>query len=311
MPQSGNPISELFGEDGLFEGTEAVPEPGCSLVAVRQNSVFEKCAAHRDKECDTEGSQEVGRCSVRSTGTDASFDSQLRYGSCEETIILLDWDDTLFPTSWLLEKIPDPFDNLEALQLPEKEKESSNAFAIEFMKLVGIAKALGTVVVVTNATRPWVTISQRTVIPQAEELMSDVAVFYAMELVENREHTVHALTQTKVKAIEHAVTDFYSQYEGQSWKNVISVGDRCFELDAAKQVCRDRPPAMLDRQCRTKTVKFVENPSLLCLAAELALLATWLTKIVQANCDVTIDMSAGGASLKEWAEAYDSCSNRP
>merc|ERR1711998_690373 len=36
----------------------------------------------------------------------------------------------------------------------------------------------------------------------------------------------------KEKAIRAAIDDFYSKYEGQSWKNIISIGDSQFERRA-------------------------------------------------------------------------------
>merc|ERR1712217_440593 len=45
------------------------------------------------------------------------------------------------------------------------------------------------------------------------------------------------------RAIAKQVKDFYSQYEGQSWKNVISIGDSSFErlgtLQATKEYLKN------------------------------------------------------------------------
>merc|ERR1712100_450315 len=58
--------------------------------------------------------------------------------------------------------------------------------------------------------------------------------------------------------------DCYSQYFGQSWKNVISIGDSDFERqgtrDVVKQWCTDNARTAYQLP-RTKTVKLLDDPS--------------------------------------------------
>eukprot|EP00438_Fugacium_kawagutii_P021264 Skav220185 [mRNA] locus=scaffold1074:48236:61157:- [translate_table: standard] len=43
----------------------------------------------------------------------------------------------------------------------------------------------------------------------------------------------------KAKAITRECYNFYSQYEGQSWKNVISIGDSDFERIGTMSATKD------------------------------------------------------------------------
>ncbi|CAK9059401.1 Uncharacterized protein SCF082_LOCUS31476 [Durusdinium trenchii] len=54
-------------------------------------------------------------------------------------------------------------------------------------------------------------------------------------------------------AFAQEIKDFYSRYQHQSWKNVISVGDSVFERDAVRRVVLQRPTPQ--KKCRTKTLK--------------------------------------------------------
>merc|ERR1719150_1778035 len=98
--------------------------------------------------------------------------------------------------------------------------------------------------------------------PALRDLLKDIPVIYALELVEeegngNAKITAGLLTETKVRAMRAAVTEFYSRYPGQSWKNIISIGDALYEHTAIRQVVGERP---MEEKCRTKTVKLLDSP---------------------------------------------------
>jgi len=93
---------------------------------------------------------------------------------------------------------------------------------------------------VTLAQRPWVTDSCRYFYPGVAELIErlGIQVVYAQEgrhVVPRQSNTMapeqfqNFWVEVKGKAIAKALQEFYSQYEGQSWKNVISLGDSDFE----------------------------------------------------------------------------------
>merc|ERR1712226_1526031 len=79
--------------------------------------------------------------------------------------------------------------------------------------------------------------------------------------VATREQTKESLlTESKALAMKESLASFYSKYEGQSWKNIITLGDAHFEHDAIKQVVLERPDQ--DKRCRLKRIKMVEGPTL-------------------------------------------------
>jgi hypothetical protein len=104
-------------------------------------------------------------------------------------------------------------------------------------------------------------------------------------------------------AFEREIAGFYSRYERQSWKNVICIGDSIFERDAARQVVGNRP--MADKECRIKTAKFLDEPGITELIAELRILHHTLGQLVQhdGSVDLEIDgedlMNADNLSLAE------------
>lgn len=158
------------------------------------------------------------------------------------------------------------------------------------------------VVIVTNARRPWVDISCRTFLPDVKPLMRKIPVLYGLELIDSGKGKMEEkgidLTETKVRAMKSAVTKFYSRYENQSWKNVLSIGDAFFEHDAVLQVVRERPEYTGAKKCRVKTVKLLESPSISGLQVQLKILQSWLGSVVTSDKDVSIDFG-GNADIGE------------
>merc|ERR1719331_2361703 len=93
----------------------------------------------------------------------------------------------------------------------------------------------------------------------------------------------------KELAFEQEITGFYSRYQHQSWKNVISIGDSIFERDAVRRVVVNRPSAK--KKCRTKTAKLLDEPEIEELIAQVKVIHDALGMMVQfdGNLDIEID----------------------
>lgn len=93
----------------------------------------------------------------------------------------------------------------------------------------------------------------------------------------------------KEVVFEQEITGFYSRYEHQSWKNVISIGDSIFERDAVRKVVVNRPSAK--KKCRTKTAKLLDEPEIDELIAQVKVIHDALGLMVQydGNLDIEID----------------------
>jgi len=93
----------------------------------------------------------------------------------------------------------------------------------------------------------------------------------------------------KELAFEQEITGFYSRYQHQSWKNIISIGDSIFERDAVRRVVVNRPNSK--KKCRTKTAKLLEEPEIEELIAQVRVIHDALGLMVQydGNLDIEID----------------------
>jgi len=242
-----------------------------------------------------------------------SLASQLQFSDRDQTIIIFDWDDTLCPSTWLRRCLQsDPHQKLQDVYIDRETDVSLSKLVDQVSLILNLAVCLGQVVIVTNAVRPWVYTSCCLFLPAAQQFVKGIPVIYALELLEARgrprgkKEKDEWLTETKVRAMKAACSKFYSRYNNQSWKNVISVGDAFFEHNAIRQVVADRPEYTSTKKCRTKTVKLIQSPSIGGLSAQLALIASWLVKIVEKDSDVDIDLSATLEQISEWVKCFKS-----
>eukprot|EP00931_Biecheleriopsis_adriatica_P090377 TRINITY_DN64377_c0_g1_i1.p1 TRINITY_DN64377_c0_g1~~TRINITY_DN64377_c0_g1_i1.p1 ORF type:complete len:347 (+),score=76.71 TRINITY_DN64377_c0_g1_i1:58-1041(+) len=226
------------------------------------------------------------------------------YSDPDQTVVIFDWDDTLFPTSFLQAGVP------EAHRRHQKDmKDSLTAWATALECLLGTASEVaGCLAIVTNAKRPWVEDCIATYAPQLKELFSRTGgpkVVYAREELRQRrrkssleyrmwfgkEEAMRVeLTQAKLLAMQNIVKDFYTSYSGQSWKNVLSFGDAHYEQDALHELdmLREAPgPEIL----RTKTFLLPGKPSISLLTWNLRLVRCLLTPCIRHHGSLAVDGS--------------------
>lgn len=225
----------------------------------------------------------------------------------ESTLIILDWDDTLFPTTWLQSK--KAFKNCSKAwqdEQPDVQLSADDLAALEEMDqtaraLVLTAADLGEVCCVTLAQRPWQEVSMKVFMPKLYEVWKElgIPVHYASEEADNTRlgtsgPAVRAIVKDptelkcllerqqvakKMKAMEKVINRFY----GPMWRNLISIGDGEAEWDAVHELVFNHANPASDRpedELHLKTVKLLEEPTCSLLQAQLQVIHAWLPFIV-------------------------------
>jgi len=252
-------------------------------------------------------------------------DSQGMFADQQQTAIVLDWDDTLFPTSFVRNKLrlraSCPIDEQPVSDEVKKYARSAlKVTASHIQTFLNEASKYGKLILVTLAQRPWVKDSCDYFYPGVLDLleMLDVKIVYAQEILHrdvseltkdmNEEECAQFFANVKGKAISSALESFYSSYEGQTWKNVISVGDSDFERLGTQEAARryiqkiggDSSPGGIGGrqevdghviQVRTKTLKMLDSPSLEELVVELKMLQKWLPHLVVLDDSFDADLN--------------------
>jgi len=218
--------------------------------------------------------------SCRSTGSAAEF------FRADQTIIILDWDDTLCPTTACMRQhglsvLGDPPTGDLGMPLTELAQEVNTV-------LETCLAVAGLVVIVTNAEEGWVELAQKAWLPGIEEVLSRCEVASARSKWEP--HGVTSPAGWKARTFEDFIDGFYSRYPNQSWKNIISVGDAPHEREALARVVRWAPYSG-GKKCRSKSVKFVVRPSIEQIISEVQMLNKSIDEIVAHDDDLDLHFS--------------------
>ena len=298
--------------------------------------------------------RQLSPCSVLSVASSGRL-----YAEPAQTLIFLDWDDTIFPCTELFTKrgysrrTRDWTEPLEA-DLAEDLADWQEA-AGEFLRAAcGISDRC---VILTNSKRPWVTTCINHFAPNLKPLIEqkpNLSIVYASDLMKRQKTTsdwasekaeglfVQSLhnffgffgqcaqgaqgfvtkmsesmtamrqnapgppfncTESKFKAMSVEADNFYSQYQNQTWKNIISLGDMAYEYDAVKALSATRVAPQSRERLRTKSVVLLPTPSLHGLTLQLRIWSQVLPAIARFDGDIDIDISNNFAPFQELARA--------
>jgi len=209
--------------------------------------------------------------------TDSDSDNGHRF-SVEETILIFDWDDTMFPSSWVQEQGL----RLDGeSQLAEWQREELGELAHLASQTLGLAKQLGTVVLVTNAERGWIELSCQKFMPALYPSLENVKLLSAR--TEYETPAISSPFEWKLRAFESEIGRiFFSDIEGHRRKNVVSLGDSSHEREALIHATAHLP------NCRTKSLKFVERPAVEQLRKQHTLVTRCFRRVV--NHDGNLDL---------------------
>mmetsp|Transcript_112659 Transcript_112659/g.217008 ORF Transcript_112659/g.217008 Transcript_112659/m.217008 type:complete len:438 (-) Transcript_112659:107-1420(-) len=226
-------------------------------------------------------------------------------------LIIVDWDDTLFPTSWLWNQPwRDSFLAGSTDQIPHQDLQLLADFDHAARAFLLSASCLGQITCITLSKQNWVNTCLK-LLPHLAQAWKDlkIEVFYARELrwkdkrpvgfgkfAQERsiEEQKELGTWLKKKAMKFVLGQFYQTC---SWKNVVSIGDGCHEKWAMQDIrfSRVNPPSKRSacpKNFRAKTVLMTEDPDCSYLMSELHTLQSCLPQLVSLDSDCDIDMSS-------------------
>lgn len=215
-----------------------------------------------------------------------------------DTVILLDWDDTLLCSSFLQEhglRLDTPLADLSVPEDPlaTLEEKQAREVAVQIRELeAGVHQLLTTciaahrTVIVTNAEQGWVQLSAARFFPSVVPLLASLSVISARSTFEPlfpgcplkwKYYCCHSVL----------VGGGFFGVDGRKEvdKHVISLGDSHVEREAVRALCRGVPA------CRTKTVKFSERPTAEQLRRQLELVLTCFSYITGHEGDLDLQLT--------------------
>jgi hypothetical protein len=169
----------------------------------------------------------------------------------------IDWDDTLFPTSWTVNNTID-IKNKNSLFLFKSLDDTLSQFLLKLQKFCII-------VIITNALTSWVNLTL-TVLPSTNLIMKNIKIVSARELYQNKYEMMDWKKHT-FKYILHNMLVKAAIPKSQ-FINIISIGDAEYEYNALIDLNNWAP----DRRKTLKAIKLITSPSLDILLDELRIL---------------------------------------
>jgi len=196
-----------------------------------------------------------------------------------DTLIIFDWDDTLFPTSWLQKH-----GLLAAAATLNVEQETLLNETAQHVRLtLTDAVQLGKVVIVTNARQGWIEQSCTKFMPSLVSLLKTVDIVSARSTYEQ---SAQKPAEWKRLAFQHEVNLFYgSRHEGHQ-RNIVSLGDSFHELVALTSITKEMP------NCHSKSIKLFEVPSVEQLLEQHELLRECLLDVVEHDGNLDVEIGA-------------------
>lgn len=163
----------------------------------------------------------------------------------DSSLIILDWDDTLFPTNWVLQ-------NNINLQSSSRDQYLVYFHELDKMLYKFLSKAikLGTVIIVTNAMPDWVELSS-VVVPKTYKILKRIEIISARKTYK---HLSDSSMEWKMFAFRDIID---REFKRPSLMNVISIGDAEYEYQALISL----NDIKRNHRKYLKSVKFMRYPS--------------------------------------------------
>lgn len=199
--------------------------------------------------------------------------------AASKTLMIFDWDDTLLCSSWLAQNglrldTPDivPADAMAQLRLLEGS----------VIALLERAATHGEVVVITNAETGWVELSAKKFMPGVLPYLAKLRVVSARSTYEPS--FPDSPSAWKVQAFHADIGAAFTRWGAEASKNIISLGDSVHERTALHKVMAGQPKSL------TKSVKFVERPTIEQLKRQVDLVHSCLADVVthKGNLDLML-----------------------
>lgn len=164
--------------------------------------------------------------------------------SKNKTLIILDWDDTLFPTTWITSNEINLKNNIDT----DKYRGYFAQVDLDLNNLLSKLIQCGTVIIVTNALMNWIKLSI-TILPKTSNTLNKIEVISARGDYQTKSSNP---MDWKKLAFESII-----QKMEKKINNIISVGDAEYEYNALISLfdCNPKTYKLL------KSVKFIKYPT--------------------------------------------------
>ena len=212
---------------------------------------------------------------IRTSDIDNHYNKRELHIDKHNTIIIIDWDDTLYPTSWATDNGVDLMNPKSRYKYLKHFEKLDNHLSSVLRHMV----TLGDVIIVTNAMPEWVELST-SVLPKTKECITHIDIISARKRYQN-----------KTKMAEWKKHTFFEEIvrrsKSKQYVNILSLGDAEFEYNALINLysLKAIPHKYL------KPIKFIKSANYGVLIEQLKIIKNNISAICQMtrHMDLTFD----------------------
>jgi hypothetical protein len=183
----------------------------------------------------------------------------------DTTLIILDWDDTLFPTTWLHKNNINIFNNKKVLY-DKFFKHLDLLLHKLFIKMI----KYGTVIIITNALLNWIDITL-TLLPNLEQLIKNKQI----QIISARGEYSHVTKDPEIWKKIAFKNEVNKILEKKNINNIISMGDAEYEYYALINLYQNNE---IDFKL-LKSIKFIRYPSIIQIYKQIELSTQFIFEV--------------------------------
>lgn len=188
------------------------------------------------------------------------------------TIVILDWDDTLFCSSYLFPQ--GCFE--DEIKISDNDQQLLIKLEFEVLKLFNCAlKVKSDVFIITNSSKGWVEYSTKKYLPSLEQYLNKFIIIYSRDEYEN----VFPGDSRRWK-IESFLSIRERYFDVSS--NIINIGDSFIDIEAGGVLAKKFKESYL------KSIKFREVPTILEMIKQISLITNQFDLIFKTVKNLTI-----------------------
>ena len=187
-----------------------------------------------------------------------------------ENLILLDWDDTILPTSWM-KKNKITIDDVIYSDFIDDLSIHQNCCYEFFTEILKYAQ----IIIITNAEEGWVELSCQKILPRIFSLISKIKIVSA----KSSYITITNSPFTWKELAFRVQIEVYLKNNPNIIKNIISIGDAQYEREALIQVSKNLKD--IASNYYIKSIKFAEHPDIFLLIQQLDTVSSNISQIIE------------------------------
>ena len=163
------------------------------------------------------------------------------------SLIIFDWDDTLFPTSFLA-KNGYFSENIYLAEKEDKIQKKLEKLEKSVLQLINLSLSKGEVFIITNASEGWVEYTSSKYYPKFYEILDKIKIISARGEWESL--FPNNINEWKINSF----SNLRRYFDSKLVTNIICLGDSMLEIEAGKFL------ANYFQEAFVKTIKFKEDP---------------------------------------------------